>query len=66
MKLAPDMYHLDAFNIPKYDGVNKWVGGDATNKPPENALKLKESQLLHHLKPTQIMLNRTRFFTAKC
>ena len=26
MKLAPDMYHLNAFNIPKDEGVNKWEG----------------------------------------
>ena len=24
MKLVPDMYHLDAFNIPNNEGVNGW------------------------------------------
>ena len=73
MKLAPDMYHLNAFNIPKDEGVNKWEGegwgeggwpGAAFKKPPENAMKLRESPLSHHLKPTQIMVKRRGFFTA--
>ena len=70
MKLGPDMYHLNAFNIPKDEGVNKWedegLGGDrgTSKKPPENAMKLRESRLSHHLKPTQIMLKRRGFFTA--
>ena len=41
-----------------------WRGGEASKKPPENAMKVRESRLLHHLKPTQIMLNRRGFFTA--
>ena len=36
-------------------------GGDAFKKPPENAMKLRESQLLHHLKRTQTMLKRRGF-----
>ena len=43
--------------------INERMGG-AFKKPPENAIKLRESQLSHHLKPTQIMLKRKRFFTA--
>ena len=43
MKLVPDMHHLGTFNIPKNKGVNKWVGGGATKKTPENAMKLRES-----------------------
>ena len=27
MKLGPDMYHLNTFDIPKHEGVNKWAGG---------------------------------------
>ena len=26
MKLGPDMYPLNTFNIPNYEGVNKWMG----------------------------------------
>ena len=43
MKLGPDMYHLNSFNIPKNEGVNEWAGGGATKKSPENAVKLRES-----------------------
>ena len=64
MKLGPDMNQLNTFNIPKHEGVNKWVGGGASKKPPENAMKLRESRLSHHLKPTQIMLKRRGFLTA--
>ena len=45
MKLVPDMHHLNTFNIPKNKGVNEWVGGGATKKTPENAMKLRESWL---------------------
>ena len=42
MKLGPDMYHLNTFNIPKHEGVNKWAGeGGASKKPPVNAKKLE-------------------------
>ena len=62
---CPNMYHLNTFNIPKHEGINKnWRVGGASKKPPENAMKLRESQLLHHLKPTQIMLKRKGFFTV--
>ena len=43
MKLVPDMHHLNTFNIPKNKGVNEWVGGGATKKTPEIAMKLRES-----------------------
>ena len=62
MKLGSDMCRLNTFNIPKHEGVNEWAGGGATKKPPENAMKLRESRLSHHLKPIQIMLKRRRFF----
>ena len=65
MKLGPDMYHLNTFNIPKYEGVNKWVGGRGTSKrTSENVNELRESRLSHHQKPTQMMLKRREFFTA--
>ena len=64
MKLVPDMYYMNTFNIPKHEGANKWAGGGRIKKPPENAMKLRESQLSHHLKPTQIMLKKMGFFTA--
>ena len=43
--------------------INMRVGG-ATKKLRENTMKLRESQLSHHLKPTRIMLKRSGFFTA--
>ena len=65
MKLGPDMYHLNTFNIPKHVGVNKWADREGTSKkPPENVIKLRKSRLSHHLKPTQIMLKRRGFFNA--
>ena len=45
MKLDPYLNHLNTFNIPNHEGVNEWVGGSATKKPPENAMKLRESRL---------------------
>ena len=38
--------------------------GGTLKKPPENAIKLRESWLSHYLKPTQIVLKRRGFFTA--
>ena len=43
MKLVPDMYHLNTFNIPNYKDVNEWVCGGAMKKSLENAIKLRES-----------------------
>ena len=63
MKLGPDMYHLNTFNIPKHEVVNEWVrGGHNKKKPPENFMKLRESRLSHHPKPIQIILKRRGFF----
>ena len=51
MKLGPYLYHVNTFNIPNNGGVNEWAGGGggegfgATKKPPENAIKLRESWL---------------------
>ena len=45
MKLDPYLYHLRTFNILNNDGVNEWVGGGTTKKPPEKAMKLRESRL---------------------
>ena len=43
MKLDKYMNHLNSFNIPKHECVNKWAGGGATKRPPENAMKFRES-----------------------
>ena len=51
MKLGPYLYQLNTFNIPNNEGVNEWAGRGATKKPLENAMKLRESRLEHHLKP---------------
>ena len=32
MKLVPNMYHPNTFNISKNKGVNEWVGEGATKK----------------------------------
>ena len=32
MKLAPDIYHLNTFNIEKNEGVNEWTGGGRKQK----------------------------------
>ena len=45
MKLVPYLYHLNTFNIPNNESVNKSAGGGATKKPLENAMKLRESEL---------------------
>ena len=58
------MYQLNTFNIPKHEGVNKQMGGCVSRKPQKNAMKLRESRLSPHLKPTQIMLKRKGFSTA--
>ena len=62
MKLGPDVYHLNTFNIPKHEGVNERGDGGAIKKPAENAMKLRESRLSDYLKPIQIMLKRREFF----
>ena len=62
MKLGPDMYHLNTCDIPKHKGLNEWGVGGATKKSPENAMKLRESRLSHHLKPIQKMQKRRGFF----
>ena len=45
MKLGPYLHHLNTFNVPNNEGANEWAGGGATKKPPENAMKLRESRL---------------------
>ena len=45
MELGPYFYHLNTFNIANNEGVNEWAGGDATKKPLENAMKLREFRL---------------------
>ena len=46
--------------------INRWAvaGVGTTKKPPEIVMKLRESWLSHHLKPTQKRLKRRRFFIA--
>ena len=45
IKLGQDMYHSTPLIYQKIRvSMNGWVGG-ATKKPPENAMKLRESQL---------------------
>ena len=36
---------LNTFNIPKKEGVNERMGEGGTKKPPENAMKLRESRI---------------------
>ena len=63
MKLGPDIYYLNNFNIQNMSvSINGRVGMGAIKNQPENAIKLRESSLLHHLKPIQITPNRRGFF----
>ena len=41
MKLGPDIYHLNTFNIPKHEGVNKWVGGGRIQKTTRKCHEIK-------------------------
>ena len=42
MKLDPDMYQLNTFNITKNRvSMNGWVGWGTNKKPPENAMKFR-------------------------
>ena len=41
MKLGPDMYHLNTFNIPKHEGVNKWAGGERNRKTTTKCHEIK-------------------------
>ena len=41
MKLGPDMYHLNTFNIPKHEGVNKWVGRGRIHKTTRKCHEIK-------------------------
>ena len=44
MKLDLDMYQLNTINIPKMRvSMNGWVGEVAIEKPPENAMELRET-----------------------
>ena len=41
MKLGPDMYHLNTFNIPKHEGVNKWAGVGRIQKTTRKCYEIK-------------------------
>ena len=41
MKLGPDMHHLNTFNIPKHDGVNKWAGRDRIHQTTRKRYEIK-------------------------
>ena len=43
MKLGPDMYPLNTFNIPKriHEGVNKWAGGGRIQKTTRKCQEIK-------------------------
>ena len=41
MKLDPYLYHLNTFNIPNNDGVNKWVGGGRNQKTTRKCHEIK-------------------------
>ena len=46
MKLGRDMYHLNTFNIPKHEGVNKWVGGGRIQKATRKYHEIKRISTL--------------------
>ena len=64
MKLGPDTYYVNPFNIPKHEGVNKWAGEGHNQKTTRKYHDIKRISTFTYLKPTQIMLKRRRFFTA--
>ena len=41
MKLSPDMYHLNTFNIQKYEGLNKWAGRRCIQKTTRKCHEIK-------------------------
>ena len=41
MKLGPDMYHLNTFNKPKHEGVNKWTGVGCIQKITRKCHEIK-------------------------
>ena len=41
MKLGPNTYHLNPFNIPKHEGVNKWAGGGRNHKTTRKCHEIK-------------------------
>ena len=44
MKLGPDMYYLNTFNIAKHDGVSEWVGGRHNQKITRKCQKIASSE----------------------
>ena len=42
MKLGPDVYHLNTFNIPKHEGVNEWAGGWRSQKATRKCHEIKK------------------------
>ena len=46
MKLGPDMYHLNTFNIPKNEGVSEWVGRGRNQKATRKHHKIKRISTL--------------------
>ena len=41
MKLGPDMYYLNTFNIPKDEGVTKWAGRGHIHKTTRKCHEIK-------------------------
>ena len=41
MKLGPDMYQLNTFNIPKHDGVNEWTSGGRNQRTTTKCQEIK-------------------------
>ena len=41
MKLGPDMYHLNTFNVLKHEGVNKWAGRGRIHKTTRKYHEIK-------------------------
>ena len=41
MRLGPDMYHLNTFNITKHKGVNKWAVGERNQKTIRKCHEIK-------------------------
>ena len=46
MKLDPNLYHLNTFNIPNNNGVNEWAGGGRNQTTTRKGHEIKRISTL--------------------
>ena len=65
MKLDPDMYHLNTFNIPEHEGVNKWADGAGNiQKTTRKCDEIKRISTFASSKANSVNTKEKGFFTA--